>query len=48
MGEMHHELMSTVVMGLLIITQKSVMMGIQYLEMDEAHPELMSSEVMEL
>ena len=48
MGEMHHELVSIVVMALLIITQRSVMMEMQYQEMDEAHPELMSSEVMEL
>ena len=48
MGEMHHELVSIVAMALLIISQRNVMMEMQYQEMDEAHPELMSSEVMEL
>ena len=48
MGEMHHELASIVAMALLIITQRSVMMEMQYQEMDEAQLELSSSEVMEL
>ena len=48
MGEMHHELVSIVAMALLIITQRSVMIEMKYQEMDEAHLELMSSEVMEL
>ena len=48
MDELRNELVSIVVMALLIITQRSVMMEMHYQEMDEAHPELMSSEVMEL
>ena len=48
MGEMHHELASIVAMVLLITTQRNAMMEMMYQEMDEAHPELMSSEVTEL
>ena len=48
MGELQNELVSIEEMRLLIITQRNVMMEMQYLEMDEALLELSSFEVMEL
>ena len=48
MDELQNELVSIEEMRLLIITQRSVMMEMQYLEMGEARLELLSFEVMEL
>ena len=48
MGELQHELPNTVGMVLLIITQRNVMMEMQFQEMGEARLELLSFEVMEL